>query len=156
MLKTKNIFKYLLAAHILIIIAVYYIEYILDVYACNLCKYQRLPFFLNIIALIFLIINKEKFFKFFYIFIFSVFINIGIATYHVGIEQKIFEESKVCKIDNNINNKEQLLKKLYKKNKPGCSEVTFKLLGFSLSSLNLMTNIVFLLISAHIYRNEKK
>jgi len=53
MLKTKNIFKYLLAAHILIIIAVYYIEYILDVYACNLCKYQRLPFFLNIIALIF-------------------------------------------------------------------------------------------------------
>ena len=53
-------------------------------------------------------------------------------------------------------NKEQLLKELYKKNKPGCSEVTFKLLGFSLSSLNLMTNIVFLLISAHIYRNEKK
>ena len=58
--------------------------------------------------------------------------------------------------DNNVKNKEQLLKELYKKNKPGCSEVTFKLLGFSLSSLNLMTNIVFLLISAHIYRNEKK
>ena len=156
MLKTKNIFKYLLAVHVLIIIAVYYIEYILDVYACNLCKYQRLPFFLNIIALTFLIINKEKFFKFFYIFIFSVFINIGIATYHVGIEQKIFNESKVCKIDNNVNNKEQLLMELYKKNKPGCSEVAFKLLGFSLSSLNLMTNIVFLLISTHIYRNEKK
>ncbi len=156
MFETRKILKYLLTANILIILKVYYIEYIMGIFACNLCKYQRIPYFINIIILIILIIDKNKFFKFFYIFLISTAINITISFYHVGIEQKIFSEAKVCKVKNNVTNKEDLLKNLTNKNDAGCSKVTYKIFGLSLSTLNFFANIVFLLIYVHILRNEKK
>lgn len=79
-----------------------------------------------------------------------------ISTYHIGIEQNIFSESKICTSKDNILNKDELLKQLEKKNDAGCSKVTFKLFGLSLSTLNFFTNIVFLLLCVHILRNEKK
>ena len=53
MLSTKNIFKFLILVQILILFSVYYIEYVMNIYACKLCKYQRLPFFFNIAFLFF-------------------------------------------------------------------------------------------------------
>ena len=53
MLSTKNIFKFLILVQILILFSVYYIEYVMNIYACKLCKYQRLPFFFNIALLFF-------------------------------------------------------------------------------------------------------
>lgn len=156
MFETRKILKYLLTANILIILTVYYIEYIMGIFACNLCKYQRIPYFINIIISIILIIDKNKFFKFFYILLISTAINITISFYHVGIEQKIFSEAKVCKVKNNVTNKEDLLKNLTNKNDAGCSKVTYKIFGLSLSTLNFFANIVFLLIYVHILRNEKK
>jgi hypothetical protein len=38
----------------------------------------------------------------------------------------------------------------------GCSEVTFRLFGLSLSTLNFLTNIVFLILCVQILRNENK
>ncbi len=152
----EKILKYLLITNILIILIVYYIEYIMGIYACNLCKYQRVPVFINIFLLSILIINKKKFFKLLYILILSITINIMISTYHIGIEQNIFSESKICTSKDNILNKDELLKQLEKKNDAGCSKVTFKLFGLSLSMLNFFTNIVFLILCVHILRNEKK
>ncbi len=156
MFKTQSVLKYLLTINILIILTVYYIEYVFGVYACSLCKYQRIPYFLSILILIILIINKSKFLKFFYILILSVVINIFISFYHIGIEKQVFSESKVCITKNKITKKEDLLKQLTNKNDAGCSKVTFKLFGLSLSTLNFFTNIVFLLVYVHILRNEKK
>ena len=153
---TEKILKFLLITNILIILTVYYIEYIMGIYACNLCKYQRVPVFINIFLLSILIINKKKFFKSLYILILSITVNIMISTYHIGIEQNIFSESKICTSKENILNKDELLKQLEKKNDAGCSKVTFKLFGLSLSTLNFFTNIVFLLLCVHILRNEKK
>ena len=48
-------YKILFVINILILSTVYYIEYGMGVYACNLCKYQRIPYFLNLIILTFLI-----------------------------------------------------------------------------------------------------
>ena len=156
MSNTEKILKFLLITNFLIILTVYYIEYIMGIYACNLCKYQRVPVFINIFLLSILIINKKKFFKLLYILILSITVNIMISTYHIGIEQNIFSESKICTSKDNILNKDELLKQLEKKNDAGCSKVTFKLFGLSLSTLNFFTNIVFLLLCVHILRNEKK
>ena len=153
---TEKILKFLLITNILIILTVYYIEYIMGIYACNLCKYQRVPVFINIFLLSILIINKKRFFNLLYILTLSITINIMISTYHTGIEQNIFSESKICTSKENILNKDELLKQLEKKNDAGCSNVTFKLFGLSLSTLNFFTNIVFLLLCVHILRNEKK
>jgi len=156
MFAAKNIYKLLFAINFFIILTVYYIEYGLGVYACKLCKYQRVPFFINLIILFFLIFDETKFSKLLYILILSIAINIGISFYHIGIEQKIFSETKVCLVKKNTNNANDLLKQLKQQGMSGCSEVTFRLFGLSLSTLNFLTNIVFLILCVQILRNENK
>ena len=156
MLSTKNIFKFLLLVQILILFSVYYIEYVMNIYACKLCKYQRLPFFFNLAFLFLLIFNKDRFFYFLYVLIISVVINIGISFYHVGIERDFFKENQVCVNKENPKNEKDLLNQLINNQKSGCKEVRFKLFKLSLSELNLIANIVFLLICGHIIRYEKK
>ena len=155
MLHTKNILKFLIFTQILILFSVYYIEYVMDVYACRLCKYQRIPFFLNIL-LIFLILNKKQLYNFIYILLISITINIGISFYHIGIEREIFTDNQVCIAGKSSRNEKDLLKELTNQKDRGCANVKFRLFKLSLSELNFLTNIVFLLICAHIIRNEKK
>jgi len=128
MFAAKNIYKLLFAINFLIILTVYYIEYGMGVFACKLCKYQRVPFFINLIILFFLIFNKTKFSKLLYILILSITINIA----------------------------NDLLKQLKQQGMSGCSEVTFRLFGLSLSTLNFLTNIIFLILCVQILRNENK
>ena len=156
MLNTKNIFKFLILVQVLILVSVYYIEYVMNIYACKLCKYQRLPFFFNILFLFFLILNKTRFFYFLHVLCISVIFNIGIAFYHVGIEREFFTENQVCISKKTPTNEKDLLDQLINNQRSGCKEVRFKLFKLSLSELNLITNIVFLLICAHIIRYEKK
>ena len=82
--------------------------------------------------------------------------NIGIAFYHVGIEREFFTENQVCISKKTPTNEKDLLDQLINNQRSGCKEVRFKLFKLSLSELNLITNIVFLLICAHIIRYEKK
>ena len=156
MLSTKNIFKFLILVQVLILFSVYYIEYVMNIYACKLCKYQRLPFFFNIGLLFFLILNKNRFFYFLYVLCISVIINISIAFYHVGIEREFFKENQVCISKGTPVNEKDLLDQLINNQKSSCKEVRFKLFKLSLSELNLIANIVFLLICVHIMRYEKK
>ena len=155
MLNTKNILRFLIYTQILILFLVYYIEYAMDVYACKLCKYQRIPFFLNIL-LIFLILKKKKFYNFIYILLISISINIGISFYHIGIERGFFTDNQVCIANKSPRNEKDLLKELTNKKNRGCANVKYRLFKLSLSELNFLTNIVFLLICVHIIRNEKK
>ena len=156
MLSSKNIFKFLILVQVLILFSVYYIEYVMNIYACKLCKYQRLPFFFNIVLLSFLILNKNRFFYFVYVLCISIVINISIAFYHVGIERELFVENQVCISKETPANEKDLLNQLKSNQKGSCKEVRFKLFKLSLSELNLVANIVFLLICVHIIRYEKK
>ena len=82
--------------------------------------------------------------------------NISISFYHIGVENKIFAETKACNVDRTINSKDDLLNQLKKQGISGCSKVTFRIFGLSLSTLNFLSNIVFFIICVHILRNEKK
>ncbi len=156
MLNVKNIFKFLILAQILILLSVYYIEYAMNIYACKLCKYQRLPFFLNIVCLFLLIIDKKRFYHFINVLCISIILNIGIAFYHLGIEHKLFNENQACIAKESAENEMDLLNQLTKKQNNGCVDVKFKIFKLSLSELNFLTNIVFLLICVQIIRYEKK
>ncbi len=156
MLSSKNLLRLLLLTNILVLISVYYIEYVMNVYACILCKYQRIPYFIISLLLIYLITSKEVNIKIIYLIIFCLMINIGLSFYHIGIEQNIFSETKACKATGSILNQEDLLKQFETNKIAGCANVNFRLLGMSLSSLNFIMNIVFLSIYAFIIKNEKK
>ena len=125
------------------IISAYFIEYILGHQPCNLCLIERIPYGISIILIIsnFLLKNNERFIILLLIitFLFSLIISL----YHFGIEQGFFEESTVCGQKNatDIISKEELLKQLQEKT-ISCKDVTFRIFGLSLTSINILISFI--------------
>ena len=147
----------LLILNILILVLAYIIEYILDHKPCNLCLYERIPYFLSI-----LLIVKIFFFKTFErttLFILSVVFIISsiLAFYHFGIEQGFFKESLACTITDSSNtlSKEQLLEQL-KQNNISCKNVSFRILGLSLAAINTIFSIILSVIFMKLFLNYGK
>ena len=66
-----------------------------------------------------------------------------VSFYHFGIEQGFFEESLVCNLGNSqtFSNTSELLANL-EKTRISCKDVTFKIFGFSLASINTVLSLV--------------
>ncbi len=126
--------------------AAYFVQYVLEHEPCNLCLIERIPYLAAIIliSLIFILKKYEKLIS----LIVGLFFIFGavISFYHFGIEQGFFKESLICDLDNNdeISSAQNLLKQLEKKI-ISCKDVTFRVFGLSLATLN---TIISLIISA--------
>ena len=85
---------------LLSIISALIIEYVLGHKPCNLCLYERIPYFLSVILMIKIFFFK-KYEKITLLILFLVFISSSLlAFYHFGIEQGFFSESFVCNVEN--------------------------------------------------------
>ena len=99
---------------LLSIISALIIEHVLNHQPCNLCLYERIPYFLSALLIIKIFFFK-KYAKTILLILFLVFIFSSLlAFYHFGIEQGFFSESFVCNVENQskVLSKEQLLKEL--------------------------------------------
>ena len=78
-----------------------------------------------------------------------------ISFYHVGIEQGFFSESLVCDLSspNESLSKEDLLKQLENKTVVSCKDVTFRLLGLSLATINTVISILLSGIMLKVIKN---
>ena len=154
LLKLKNIYLLISAISIFTILSAIYIEYILGVKPCILCLYQRVPYIIAIFLCFFGYYNlKNK--LWIYLLVTTFLISAILSGYHVGIENNVFNEFSGCTSNNsNIVNKDELLKAL-KETQPNCKDVTFKLLGFSLATINLFLSIIIIILSIKIIKNEK-
>ena len=139
------------------LIAAFFIEYVLGHQPCNLCLIERIPYGLSIMIImaIFLIKKNQKFLVLLVIltFIFSF----TISFYHYGIEQGFFQESSVCgakSLTEDIT-KEKLLKQLSER-AISCKDVTFSIFGLSLTSINLVISILFIITLIKIFNNYEK
>ena len=157
MLIQNIIFNVILFISVLALVSAYFIEYILDYSACNLCLIERIPYFLVlIIILIGFFLNI--FVKFILIFLGFIFLCATfLSFYHFGIEQGFFEESLVCIANNetNILNKNDLLNEL-QNTKISCKNVEFKLFGLSLATINLIISLVLSVICFRLFINYDK
>ena len=154
LLKLKNIYLLISAISIFTLLSAIYIEYILGVKPCILCLYQRVPYIIAIFLCFFGYYNlKNK--LWIYLLVITFLISAILSGYHVGIENNVFNEFSGCTSNNsNIINKDELLKAL-KETQPNCKDVTFKLLGFSLATINLFLSIIIIILSIKIIKNEK-
>jgi disulfide bond formation protein DsbB len=154
LLKLKNIYLLISAISIFTLLSAVYIEYILGVKPCILCLYQRVPYIIAIFFCFFGYYNlKNK--LWIYLLVITFLISAILSGYHVGIENNVFNEFSGCTSNNsNIVNKDELLKAL-KETQPNCKDVTFKLLGFSLATINLFLSIIIIILSIKIIKNEK-
>jgi len=134
-----------------------FIEHALGYQPCNLCLMERIPYLLAIIIIVlnYKLIHLEKYFILILILIF--FAATILSLYHLGIEQGFIEESLVCDLKNgsNLLSKEDILKQLQKKN-VSCKDVTFKIMGLSLTSYNILISLLITISSAKIYLNYDK
>ena len=139
----KFILNGILAFSIFSLVIAYYVQYILGHKPCNLCLIERIPY-ISAVILVSLIFIIKKFEKVIAgtVMIFFIF-GAVISFYHVGIEQGFFSESLVCDLGsaNESLSKEDLLKQLENKTVVSCKDVTFRLLGLSLATINTVISI---------------
>ena len=153
-IKNKNILNIIFLFSIFALLTAYFIEYILGHQPCNLCLIERIPYILTIIiiSLIYIFKKNEKI----YIILLSlIFISATlISLYHFGIEQGFIEESLICDLNNENKSltKEELLKELKEKT-ISCKDVTFRILGLSLATINTIISLLFSIITLKIFLN---
>jgi len=146
-IENKTIFNLILLFSIFALLSAYFIQYILGHQPCNLCLIQRIPYILTIIIITLSFIIK-KYEKIYLILLSLIFIVATfISFYHFGIEQGFIKESLVCDLSNQNNNltKEDLLKELKEKT-ISCKDVTFKILGLSLATINTIISMLLSII----------
>ena len=148
---------FILAIISLTIISALIIQYWLGHEPCKLCIYERIPYFLSILLLIKILLFKkyEKITLFILFLIFSA--SAVLAFYHFGIEQGFFSESFVCKAGDlsGTLSKEQLLEQLNKYN-ISCKEVSIRVLGLSLATINTILSIILSVIFLKLFLNYAK
>ena len=141
----------------LILISAFVIEYMLGHQPCKLCVFERIPYILSILLII-KILFFRKYEKITLFILFLIFIASAVlAFYHFGIEQGFFSESFVCKVGDlsGTLSKEQLLEQL-NKNSISCKDVSFRVLGLSLATINTISSIILSVIFLKLYLNYAK
>ena len=134
------------------LLSAFFIEYILGHQPCNLCIFERIPYLLAIIIILFNL-KFNQFEKFFILLLVIVFLFGAILSlYHLGIEQGFIQESLVCdlKSGSNLLSKEEILKQLQEKD-ISCKDVTFKIFGLSLTSYNILISLLISISSGKVY-----
>ena len=153
----NNFLKITFLVSLFALISAYFIEYVLGLQPCNLCLFERIPYIgaLIIIVVNYKFNNLEKYLILLLIFVFLA--GTFISLYHLGIEQGFIKESLLCDLKNGskILTKEELLQQLQEK-MVSCKDVTFKIFGFSLTTLNLIISLLITIIFTKIYLGYEK
>ena len=156
-LKSEIYLKIIFLFSSISLISAYFIEYVLGHQPCNLCLIERIPYGISIIlTLVILILKKNE--KFFIVLLLLTFVfSFTISLYHLGIEQGIFKESAVCTAKDFSENitKEDLLNQLSRR-VISCKDVTFRIFGLSLTTINIVIGLLFIITLTKVYTKYEK
>ena len=120
-------------------------EYVFGFAPCSLCLIQRYPHMLIAITSVWLI-----FFRTHNVFLYPVntlvmALSIILESYHVGVEQSIFQGPLSCSPSNlslvSEKSAEALLKEILNTSVVKCNEVTWSFMGLSMATWNLILSI---------------
>ena len=157
LIKNKKSLNLILLFSIFALISAYFIQYVLGHQPCNLCLIERVPY-ISVVIIILLCFFFKKFEKISLISISLIFfLATLISFYHFGIEQGFIIESLVCDLDNTekILTPEELLKEL-KEIPINCKNVTFKIFGLSLATINIVISLILSSITMNLFLNYEK
>jgi len=156
-IKNRTTLNLILLFSIFALSAAYFVQHILGHKPCNLCLIERLPYIFAIIIISLGLILK-KFEKAIIIFLILIFLAATIISfYHFGIEQGFFKESLVCNLDSGIANlsKEDLIKELQQQT-VSCKDVSFRIFGLSLATINTIISLILSVITIKLFLNYGK
>jgi len=155
--KVTNYFLAIFLVNILVILSALFIEFFLEIKPCILCIYQRYPYYIIVLLSLIYFLKKDLKILLILLIILTSLASIILSTYHVGIETGLIEETTSCKtsLNNNLS-KDVILKQLESNLASSCKEVSFKLFGFSLASINIILSFILTTIYYKIYLWMKK
>ena len=156
-IKNGKTFYLILLFSFFALTAAYFIQYVLGHQPCNLCLIERIPYVL-VIIIISLCLFFKKFEKTSLIILSLIFFSATLVSfYHFGIEESFFKESLVCDLNSEIEifTPEEILKELTEKT-ISCKDVTFRIFGLSLATINTITSLILSVIMLKKYLNYEK
>lgn len=134
-------------------------QYGFGLYPCTLCIYQRIPYALLILLGIGAFCSREPTIrKLLLVMCFiALLAEFGLALYHVGVEEGIFEGTSTCSPDTTIGTDLDDLKAMIEAAPiASCKDKPAELFGFSIAGWNAL--LALLLIKTQLYmwvRNRK-
>ena len=152
--------KYLIIILFIILgalVSAFIIEYGLGHKPCNLCIYERVPYIISIFLILELLFIKKHIKTTLLLLSFVFIVSTVLAFYHFGIEQGFFSETFLCENKNlsEAISKEQLLEEL-KQSAISCKDVSFKVIGLSLASINTIFSLILSVIFLSLYKSYGK
>ena len=154
---SKKILFSILAFTSLVLVSAFIIEHQLGHEPCKLCLYERIPYFLSMLLIIKMFFIK-KYERVTLLILFLLFMSSTVlAFYHFGIEQGFFSESLACTAGDlsKTLSKEELLQQL-KQNNISCKDVSFRILGLSLATINIIFSLIISVIFIRLFMNYEK
>jgi disulfide bond formation protein DsbB len=130
------IFFTFLIASVASLLLAYFVEFVLKHRPCELCVYQRIPFFVIILISGFALIANRcvKFSKF--VILLSLLFNLVISGYHSGIEQGVFAPLKPC-----IHSSGSSMHNDPLDSAPSCDRPSLFVFGLSMAQWNFIWNL---------------
>ena len=120
-------------------------EYVFGFAPCSLCLIQRYPHILVTIISVWLIFFRTQNVFLYPVNTLIMALSIILASYHVGVEQSIFQGPQSCSSSNlslvSEKSAEALLKEILNTSVVRCNEVTWSFMGLSMATWNLILSI---------------
>lgn len=138
-----------------ILLSAYFIQYVLNIPPCQLCYYQRYPYYFATIVIILSFFKIINFKQVLIILLLTSFISASLSFYHIGVEQSFFNELSSCTSDTKASNTENLLKELQKQPIISCKNIIFQIFGLSLATINFILSIILMLLYGIFLKYEK-
>ena len=146
-----NVANYLVGLVCCLVLAIAYaFEYLANLQPCVLCIYQRIPYAVAIgLMLVAAILRKNSQFNLILFMATSVVFAIGsgIAIFHIGIEQHLWQGTPECGNFMETDSVEALRKQLLAQPIVRCDEVAWSLFGISMTGYNFLISTSLLLYS---------
>jgi len=137
-------------------------EYVFGFTPCSLCLIQRYPHMLVAITSIWLVFFRTHDLFIYPLNILIMAFSIILASYHVGVEQGIFQGPQSCSSSNlssmSENSAEALLVEILNTSVVRCNEVTWSFMRLSMASWNLILSIALFVgwtLSSHHFFQSK-
>ena len=140
----------LFAASALALLGALGFQYIGELEPCVLCVYQRWPYVVVLVLSVLAFVvagNRSMRGVLLYLCAGAFLIGLGLAVYHVGVEQGIFEGTAACGGGATPETLEELRAQLEAAPVVRCDEVAWSLFGISLAGYNGIISVVLAAIS---------
>ena len=117
-------------------------EHVFGFAPCSLCLIQRYPHILVAVTSVWLIFFRTHNFFLYPVNTLVMALSIILASYHVGVEQSIFQGPQSCSSSNlslvSEKSAETLLKEILNTSVVRCNEVIWSFMGLSMATWNLI------------------